>query len=252
MENTDNDAFADAQQAEILRQKISQYAARAVKYGKIDRDWVNTRLARIGAEPVTGSATYKINVAITGNYGATVTAATRADALNQFQKFSAKVAAARQFATNYCDEGVYNIAFTGEEPTFYSGPQDPPVDTEASTLDLDTLKDAIRQMLKDGVARQGWGIDYAAGALTDMGLEPLPTLHDKTVTVPVSGTATIVVPVFEGDDDEAVQLGAGAVLGRAQSVSIKPDEIGWASWPTRPEGQDIMGLTLVDEDEDGS
>jgi hypothetical protein len=235
------DAYKEAQQEEALRQQITVRAYGAVKYGHVDRDWANAWLVRLGAQPVTGQAQYRINVPVTGNYGTTVTAGSRAEALEKFNQYVAQVAAAGKFTGSY--GGIYGIELTGAAPTFFSGPQDP-TEYAGSVPGLEGLKSGIRQMLKQAVTEQGWGHSYAVQALDQMGLEPLPTLHNKTVQVPVSGLTVLTVPVFADDDDEAVQAAVTGALTRAQSVSIKPDEVG-SVMSTRP---DAMGLNLVDEE----
>jgi hypothetical protein len=245
----DQDAFAEAVQAQGLRQEITQHAAAAVRYGHIDRNWVNTWLIRLGAEPVAGGAKYQINVPVTGVFGKTVHASTRAEALEKFNQEVARVGAAGQITDGHCD-GVYDVAFNGETPTFFSGPEDLP--EQGTVPGLDALKNDIRQMLKQGVSEQGWGHSYAVAALASMGLAPLPALVHKTVHVPVGGVARLDVNVFEGDDDETVQSAAAGVMARSKQVTITPDEIGIVM-SARPGGDMGLTLTLVDEDdEDGA
>lgn len=239
------DAFAEAQKAESLRQQIAQYGAAAVRYGHVDRTWVNTWLVRFGAPIVAGGAKYQLNAPITGVFGKTVYASTRAEALEKFNQEITRVGNAGQVTDGKCD-GVYGVQFTGESPTFFSGPADLP--EQGAAPGLDALKVDIRQMLKQGVSEQGWGHSYAVEAVTVMGLEPLPALIHKTVEVPVGGVARLDVTVFEGDDDEVVQHVVGGVMARAKQVTITPDEVG-TMFAARP-GSD-MGLSLVDdEDED--
>jgi phage host-nuclease inhibitor protein Gam len=242
------DAFAEAQQAEDLRRSITERTTAAVKYGHVDRDWANGWLDRLGVELVTGEAQYKINVPIVGSYGTTVTATSRTEALEKFNQYAAKVAAAGQVTDGQHCQGVYNIELvTGAEPVFFSGPQDPDPQTPAKTPGLDALKDGIRQMLKQGVTEQGWGITYAADALDAMGLPPLPLLEYRTVNVPVSGTAQVTVAAFVGDEDEKVQRVAAGAMRRTKQVVIEPDEIGTA-FASRPDTSEAMGLKLIDED----
>lgn len=241
------DAFAEAQKAEILRQQVSQYASAAVIHGHVDRGWTNAWLVRLGVQPIIAQSRYQINAPITGNYGTTVTAASRAEALKKFSQYVATVTAAGQVngsTGGHCD-GVYAVQFTGGEPVFYSGPEDIEA-SGAPVPGLDALKDGIRQMLKQGVAERGWGYSYAQVAVAAMDLEPLPELHNKTVTVPVSGTATVGVLVFDGDEDAAVQSAALATLGRMAYVHVKPEEIGTVLI-SRP---DASGFTLVNDEDD--
>lgn len=236
------EAFAEAQQAELLRQKLSHLAAAAVAYG-VDRDWVNGRLVQLGAAPVTGQAQYKINVPITGNYGTTVTANSRTEALEKFAQYAERVAAAGQITDGHYCQGVYGVQLTGDAPSFFSGPQDPEP-YNGTVPGLDALKAGIRRMLMDGVTEQGWGHSHAVGQAIDvMGLEPLPELVQKKVTVPVSGTAQLTVNVFEGAD-EAVQRAAVAAVARSKQIMVSPDEIGVAFEP-RP---DASGFKIVDDE----
>jgi hypothetical protein len=247
MEN-EKDPWAQAQNEQVesaaLRHKLHLAAAGAVKYGHIDRDWVNAWLLRLGADPVTGYAEYRINTPVTGVYGKTVKASTRAEALEKFNQHVARVSAAGQTADGACDI-VYGIEFTDAEPTFFSGPQDPPPPGD-EVPGLDGLKSGIRQMLMQGVTEQGWGPSYARSAIALMGLEPLPPLVHRTVSVPVSGIAEMTVSVFEGDGTPDVQAAAAAAVARMQLVSVKPDEVG-AVMSAR---NGSMGLTLVDDDDE--
>jgi hypothetical protein len=239
----ENTAFAEAQAAEILRQQIGQYAANAVHYANVDRDWVNARLNRMGAPLVTGTAQYKIHAPIDAVYGTTITANSRVEALAKFQEFFGQVVAAGEFRRSNHGAGVFQITATGGKPVFFSGPEDvEPSDAEAPALE--PLRAAIRQMLMDAVTTQGWGYSYAVSAAQDMGLEALPTLHTKTVTVPVTGTTQVGVLVFSDADDDTVQAAAQAMVSRTGYVSVTPEEIGEATW-ARPDAG--MSLTMVDE-----
>jgi hypothetical protein len=239
------DAFAQAQQAETLRTMIHEYATAAVHYGHVDRDWVNSLLSRMGAPLVTGSAQYKINAPIYGVYGTTVTADNRAEALEKFKGYFDAVLADGEFRSSGYSQGVFQVTATGGQPVFFSGPQD--IEPSDEQMLLGELKTSIRQMLKHGVVEHGWRYSSAAAQLDAMGLELLPPLMTKTVSVPVTGSAQINVQVFEGDDDEAVQRAAAVFMARATSVLVKPEEIGLAFTP-RP---DVAGFTIVD-DEDGA
>lgn len=240
--------FGDAQQAADLRQQISGFAETAVKYGHVDRDWVNSQLNQLGAPLVTGATEYQINIPITGVYGATVWAENRTGALARFQELTEKALVLGRF-TSRSPGAIYNLAATGDEPVFFSGPQDLTPDENAEPLTLDALKDGIRNVLKQGVSEKGWGIEYAVLALEKMSLPPLPPLHNKTVQVPVSGVTTLTVQVFDGEDDDAVQRAVNATMGRASTVQVKADEVGAAFMP-RPDHHTGNGFTLVDEDDD--
>ncbi len=246
-ENTEveaaKDAYAEATQAQKLREVLTSYAQGAVKYGNVDRDWINDWLMRLGADPVTGYAEYRINTPITGLYGKTISASTRGEALEKFKKHMACVQNAGKIDPNYSGR-VYAVEFDGE-PTFFSGPQDPPTGKVDKEIGVDGLKAGIREMLMRGVTEQGWGHKWALDASDAMGLEPMPALVHRTVSVPVSGTAEVTVPVFEGDGPVDVQAAATAAVARMQLVSVKPDEVG-AVMSAR---DGSMGLTLVDEDE---
>lgn len=217
------DAYAEAQAAEKLRQQISQHAAGAVKYG-VDRDWANGWLGRLGAPGVTGAAEYRMNIPVTGVYGWRCKATSRAAALARFQEQIDRLKNTGKITADGSYDNVYGLEFVGE-PTFYSGPEDPATDA-AEALDLDGLKAAIRDMVKEGVVRQGWNLSYARRALAAMELEPLAAASTRTVKVPVSGFTEVSVTVFDGDGDEVVQDATASVLARAGNVYIKPDEIG--------------------------
>jgi len=250
-EVNESDAFTEAQNAQTLLTQIHNHAAAAVKYGHVNRDWVNATLVRLGAEPVTGHATYKLMAPITGYVGKTVTAANRADALAEFEK-------AVQYTLNSGKvDGSYGMRVfqikaadgeTGGKAVFFDGPQDVQVPDEPVNMSFADLKTSIRNMLKEGVAERGWGYTYAANAAVEMGLEPLPALVTKTVQVPVSGLATVDVQVFEGSQDEEIQRATAAKLNGAQALNVKPEEMGEAQW-ARSTGE-TMGLHLVGSDED--
>lgn len=244
----DDSEYTNAQQAETLREQATDFATAAVQWGKVDRDWVNGHLIRMGAQPVTVAAQYKINIPITGLLGLTVEAKSRAEALARFNDNLLKTVA----------DGRVNGFFSVFDPqvhgelTFHSGPEDPQQpDENAPTLDAQGVRDAIRAMLKEGVSSQGWGHSYAQTALDDMGIEQLPALTTKTVQVPVSGTASVLVRVFEGDDDETVQKVTHDTIARSRRVVVdKPDEVGPVIGD-RSALTGAMGLTLVDDEDDG-
>lgn len=248
MSENQNTEYEQAQQAEMLRQAIAEYANGAVKCGGVDRDWVNAALIRMGAEPVTGTVQYRLMFPITAMLGKTIAAKTRAEALAAFDKYV-------QYTLKHAQiDGSHGIrAFqvaasdgeTGGKAVFYSGPMDVEVPDELPVLTLDELKNAIRVFLKDGVAEHGWGYPYAVDALANLGLDPLPPLVNKTVEVPVTGMTTLNVTVFEGDDDDAVQRATTAKLTGAKSLNVKPEEMGEAVW-ARSTGE-AMGLHLVDD-----
>lgn len=239
--------FAEAQQAAKLREAINTYAAGAVNYANVDRDWVNNQLVRLGAEPIATAAEYRINIPITGDYGTTVVATSRAEAMKKFDGYVQHVLYKGEVRAASHGQGVFNVALNpaAGPASLLAGPQDPP-EFAGKMPGLDALKDGIRAMLKQGVTEKGWGYSHAVNALDIMGLEPLPEPTNKTVEVPVSGTAKIVVPVFEGDGDEVVQAAAAAKLRRMDEVIVKPEEIGSIMVSRSSES---MGLKLVDDEE---
>lgn len=221
------DPYVDAQLAEKLRSRISQYAASAVQYGNVDRGWANTKLAQIGAIPLTGRSSYQINVPITGLYGRTIAANSRVEALTKFKEHIARVTRTGRITTamdRY--DSVYAVKFTpDQEPTFASGPVDPDLG-DYPVLDLEGVKTAIRSMIMEGVAEQGWGHGYAAEALDDMHLEAMPALIHVMVEVPVTGVTTVGVTVFEGDNEIDIQAAVKASMARSGTVAVKPEEVG--------------------------
>jgi hypothetical protein len=248
-----NDAFAqavaDQVKADILRQKITQHVAGAVKYG-VDRDWANGWLVRLGAAPITGTAEYRMNMPLTGVYGWRCKATSRAEATRKFMEQVNRVASQGKITADGSYDNVYEVTFpqplTPAYVNFYAGPEDP--DTgEAEDLTLDGLKDAIRLMVKEGIVRQGWNLGYATRALASMGLDSLGTAHTKAVKVPVTGYTEVSVLVFEGDDDSAVQEAAAGVVTRSGAIYIKPEEIGTATIVPDPEP---VSEDQEDEEED--
>lgn len=244
---TDTDPYSEAQQAQQLLGKIHDYAYNAVKYGKVDRDWVNGSLVRLGAKPISTRARYQLNIPITGLLGQTVTASSRDEARKIFQQSISHVFQDQPVDGSRCLR-VFQVEAQNDDIQFFSGPQDVQVPEEPVVLTLAELKAAIRHMLKTGVSQHGWGHSYAVDALDTMGIEPLPALVQKSVDVPVSGTYRLSVEVFEGDTDEAVQAAATSALKGAQTVPVKPEEVGEAQW-ARSSGE-TMGLHLVGGDQE--
>lgn len=243
------ESYEEAKQAEILRTNIRAYAEQAAYHGNVDRGWINSSLIRLGAEPIEASAYYQVYAPITGVFGKTVKANSRAEATEMFNKAFAKALEAGVVDGGYgarVFQMKENPAAGGVQ--FHSGPEDTETDPVLPLLPLDDLKAAIRNMLKEGVAEHGWGYHYAQDALEHLGLEKLPPLVQKTVEVPVSGTTTVHVQVFEDSDDAQIQRATLAQLSGAKSVHVKPEEMGEAQW-ARSNG-DSMGLHLVDEDDD--
>lgn len=221
-----NDPQADKAMA-YLRTRIHQYTDAAVRYAGVNRDWANTRLAQLGAETLSGRASYQVNVPITGSYGRTIKASSRAEAARKFQEHIARVAQVGRITTAMDSyDSVYGVEFiAGADIVFASGPQDPETE-DALPLTPDGLKLAIRDMLLEGVSRQGWGHMYASEAAADMGLEKLPAVVVKTVTVPVQGTTQVEVRVFEGDSTEDVEVAVKAALAKSGHVVVKAEEFG--------------------------
>lgn len=211
-----------------LRDMIYDYVSDAVIYGNVNKEWANTWLARLGANTLQGKNEYRLNVPIVGVYGRRVTASSRAEALKLFNEHVERVAAAGKITADGSYDNVYHVTFpnagAASQPEFFSGPEDP--DTETPELTGDELKAQIRAMLREGVAEQGWDHSYANRALENMGLEPLPALVKKMVDVPVMGTATIGVRVFEGDDPNAVAEAAVARLRRYPKAVVSVVEVG--------------------------
>jgi hypothetical protein len=220
------DAYTEAKEAEKLRQQISQHAAGAVKHG-VDRDWANGWLARLGAAQITGIAEYRMNTPITGNYGWRTKAHSRVEAAEKFLEQAKRVAEQGKITADGSYDNVYDVVFL--QPgivSFHAGPEDQTND-DAETLDLAGLRAAIRNMIKEGIAQQGWNLGYATRAMASMGgMDPLPAATTKMVKVPVSGFTEVSVMVFDGDGDEAVQAAAASKMARAGNVYIKPEEIG--------------------------
>src|SRR6185436_15314431 len=185
---TEPDDYDEAVAASQLRATLSEAAASAA---------YNTKLIRLGATPVTGSATYQVNTPITGVIGATIKASSRTEA---HAKFTAAIQ--RTLDTGIIDVTGCVRAFQVAVPdlhdvTFYSGPADVPDDLQPEELTLAELKEAIVAFFKAAITEHYWGYAYAAHTLDEMGLGTLPALHTKTVDVPVTGFTRISVPVFE-------------------------------------------------------
>jgi hypothetical protein len=237
MDTSDKDAYTEATQANDLRKALTQAAKSAAKYSGVDRDWVNTRLVQLGADPITSRSEYRVSVAITGDYGRRISAHTRAEALELFQQELSRVLAAGKINI-YSDQydNVYHVKTTAE-PVFFSGPADAP-EANDSIPGLAGLKDGIRNMLKEGVTEQGWGYQDAQAFLENAGLEKLPARVNHTVTVPVSGTTKVAVQVFEGDDVVALAAAVAAKLGKSSDWVVTAEEMGEPQFDEKPEVED--------------
>src|SRR6185436_10277519 len=115
---TEPDDYDEAVAASQLRATLSEAAASAAYNTKIDRTWLNTNLIRLGATPVTGSATYQVNTPITGVISATIQ---------------------RTLDTGIIDGTGCVRAFQVAVPdlhdvTFYSGPADVPDDLQPEEM----------------------------------------------------------------------------------------------------------------------
>lgn len=245
----DYDSFTEAQQAEELRHQIRDLATLAAQYGRVDRGWINSSLIRLGIDPIVTSAYYQVYAPITGVLGKTIKATSRAEATELFNKAFAKAIEAGVVDGGY-GARVFQLA---ENPAaggvqFHSGPEDTEADPVLPVLPLADLKAGFRAMLKEGVAEHGWGYVYAQQTLEQLGLEKLPQLVCKAVQVPVSGMATVHVDVFEDSDESGIQRATAAKLTGAQTLRVKPEEMGEAQWARS--GGDTMGLHLVDNDGD--
>lgn len=228
----DKDAYTEALQAQDLRDKITDYATRATKHG-VDRDWANEWLRRLGANQITGTAEYRMNVPLTGSYGWRCKAGSRAEAAQRFLEQVQRIASTGKITADGSYDNVYDVHFnepvTTADVVFYAGPEDPAESTEP-VPGLDALKGEIRKMIKEGVAEKSWGYRYAQQALHAMGLDELPARVNHTVSIPVSGFARVTVQAFEGDLAETVQKAAASKVAQLApgGLVVKPEEVGEA------------------------
>lgn len=230
-EYADKDAYTEAIQAQDLRDKITDHATRATKYG-VDRDWANEWLRRLGANQITGTAEYRMNVPLTGSYGWRCKAGSRAEAAQRFLEQVQRIASTGRITADGSYDNVYDVHFdepvTASDVVFYAGPEDPAESTEP-VPGLDVLKVEIRKMLMEGVSQRNWGYRYAQQALRAMGLDELPARVDHTVSIPVSGVARVTVQVFEGDLAEVIQKAAASKVAQlGSSLVVQPEEVGEA------------------------
>lgn len=213
---------------QTMRTLLHEAARNAVYYGDTDKNWANSWLARLGAETINVKSEYRINVPITGVYGRRITASSRAEALRVFQSHVERVAKAGKITADGSYDNVYKVALNpaAGDVQFYSGPED--ADTEAALeLDEDGLKQQIRAMLREGVSTQSWRLDYANDTLGQMGVDPLPEVVQKTVDVPVMGTATVSVIVFADEQNDAdVREKAKKIIAAKPTVKTVVSEIG--------------------------
>jgi len=228
IDSTDKDAYTEALQAEDLRAALTVAAEGAVKHGT-DRDWANAWLRKLGAKQITGRSEYRMSVPLTGLYGWRCKANSRKEAAASFLEQVQRVIGQGKITADGSYDNVYDVKFdepiTVTDVQFFSGPEDPS-ETSDSVPGLDALKVEIRKMLMEGVAVQGWGWAYARRTIANMGLDPLPHFGYKTVEVPVSGTVSVSLKVFEDASMDEIQETAAATLRKQGTVSVKPDEIG--------------------------
>lgn len=227
----DKDAYTEALQAQDLRDKITDYATRATKHG-VDRDWANEWLRRLGANQITGTAEYRMNVPLTGSYGWRCKAGSRAEAAQRFLEQVQRIASTGKITADGSYDNVYDVHFnepvTAADVVFYAAPEDPAESTEP-VPGLDALKVEIREMLMEGVSQRNWGYRYAQQALRAMGLDELPARVNHTVSIPVSGVTRVTVQVFEGDLAEVIQKAAASKVAQlGSSLVVQPEEVGEA------------------------
>lgn len=232
--------FDEAVQVQTLRGTLSHCADNAATYGTVSRTWLNEQLAAVGAPLITqGDNTYQIFVPVTGAYGTTVTAPSRAEALERFQRYAARVLEAGELLTGRHGQGIFNLKAdeSAGGVQFQSGPEDPEA-VEAPAMDLETFRAAARKMLMDGISQHGWGVAYANKAADKLGVGPLPTLESRTVQVPVTGKTNITVLVFAEASEEELTSAARAKVAQIGSVMVTPDEVG-----------DVVASEKSDDDE---
>ena len=227
----DKDAYTqavqDQQQAADLRLKITDYATGVVNHGGVDRDWANTWLASIGAKPVSGANEYRLSAPITGTYGAVITASNRAEAQERFdQKLGHVLATGKINDCHHHGHNVYDIVLNlaAGGTTFYSGPED--AATVIPAVGLAEIRGLIRDMIKEGVALQGWSVYHAGRALRAMNLPELPEFTSQTVRVPVTGYTAVSVIAFEGEDEATVAERGASTVRASKAVAVTPEELG--------------------------
>lgn len=245
IDSSDKDAYTqatqDAERAADLRSKIAQYGAAAVRHN-VDKDWVNGWLTALGAKTVSGDGnTYRMSVQVAGDYGRTIKAASRADALAIWERHIARVKGDGKITPQNCDDRIYHVVF-GDEVTFVSGPEDP--SGEVPELTVAELETKIQAMLRQGVSEQGWGYRWANAALAHMSLPELPGRTYRQVQVPVAVVVPMSIAAFDGDSDELVAELAARRLANTTMISGKPTEIG------TPEVEAASAAGAIDDDND--
>jgi peptidoglycan hydrolase-like protein with peptidoglycan-binding domain len=227
-DSIDKDAYTEALEADKLRGQLTVATEGAVKHGT-DRDWANAWLRKLGAKQITGRSEYRMNVPITGFYGWRTKAGSRAEAAKAFLEQVQRIASQGKITADGSYDNVYDVKFaepvTESDVIFYAGPEDPEDSTDP-VPGLDELKVQIRKMLMEGVSEQSWGYNYARRTLAAMGLDPMPAYSYKNVEVPVSGTATVSLRVFDDASQDDLQKAAASALRRQGAVSVTPQEIG--------------------------
>lgn len=229
-----------------IRYTIREEAGNAIRYGNVDKAWVNSWLAKLGIEPYSGGNTYRLNIPITAVFGASLQAANRAEAKEKFLSlFNHTLAAGQINEGAYCQHAYQVQAVPGAEVTFYAGPEDVVLDTDPKTLTSVEVIDLLWEMLKEGVTGKGWNWGYANRLLSNVGSnKSLPKLEWVTATVLVAGTAKVNVMVFEGASDEDRKAAVTRFASSAESLRVKPEEVSWP--PVIDKGE---WLAMDDEDE---
>lgn len=236
--------FDEFKAATELLDRLTTAARRAIKNG-VDKDWANARLNAMGAKTVQLTSTYKVNVPVTALYGVTVQANSREDAEIQFRAaYEAMIArGSKMYDGRYWGDNVYRIVADAEalvNPTFFEGPEDAPAEP-GPVLGVDETKAAIRAFLKAAVVEQGWGHSYAQNLLNSLGIETLPELRTRQVTVPVGGTVEIIIRTFDDSTDEDMQKAAASTINRNKHVYVQAEEVGLAQYTGRMLPEDDPG-----------
>lgn len=244
MQVNEIDSADYASVAHAIRQSARTFA------GWYGREWANQYiLTPLGIENLgtRERSEYRINIAITGNYGRRVSATSRKEALAEFFKYLQATLGKGKITADGSYDNVYRVALVeGAEPVFYSGPEDPEDLAANRPATVADLKARYREILMALRLADGSNVPAETynAELKNLGLDPLPPVQTYTVQVPVAGTTTLTV---RGYDETSALEGMGAQL--AHGVTLTPDAVGPATL-TVTSGAGTPSSTPDEDDDD--
>ncbi len=185
--NEDRD---EATKLEALREYIFEVAKRWLGTCSYDAGWANKKLAKLGiTQRIDQVSTYRLEAIGTGVVSTTISARTRAEAVERFRDWvnaapSVSIARGSSVST----------------PAITSGPEDPdklviPADAPATVTDLLA---AFREVILLGHIAGPHMCEYESNkVLAAFGLSPIPAKQQFVVTRPVEAVMRTVVEAYD-------------------------------------------------------